>query len=86
MYASAISGKPVIDGDYMGRAFPKLYMVTHMMLGCEPCPIIMQGDYMEPFIMKKYPENKGEGEIMMRDEAIKRGLDTIIAGLPATKE
>src|SRR5215204_6358192 len=36
LVAGALTGKPVVDGDAMGRAFPELQMSTHFIAGI-PC-------------------------------------------------
>lgn len=42
LLASAMTGKPVVDGDAMGRAFPELQMSTHLIAGvtCTPSVLI----------------------------------------------
>ena len=42
LVAGALTGKPVVDGDAMGRAFPELQMSTHMIAGvpCVPASLV----------------------------------------------
>jgi DUF917 family protein len=42
LVAGALTGKPVIDGDAMGRAFPELQMSTHFIAGipCTPAALV----------------------------------------------
>lgn len=41
LVAGALTGKPVLDGDSMGRAFPELQMSTHCIAGVPPVPAVL---------------------------------------------
>ncbi len=41
LIAGALTGKPVVDGDAMGRAFPELQMSTHLIAGVKPTPGVL---------------------------------------------
>jgi len=86
LYVGGVLNLPVIDGDYMGRAFPKLYMTTPFWYGGRITPLIMVGDYGEPLTLTTYPKDYEDGEIILRNKAISCGLDTAITGMPATRE
>lgn len=44
MYVAGISGKPILDGDGMGRAFPELQMVTFHLYGASATPMALSDE------------------------------------------
>lgn len=63
LIASALSGKPVIDADGMGRAFPELQMSTFYMNGipCVPAALVDEkdnriviGSITDPYALERY--------------------------------
>lgn len=44
LVAAAMTGRPVLDGDGMGRAFPELQMVTFHLIGVKATPMILSDE------------------------------------------
>ncbi|MEJ5247317.1 MAG: DUF917 domain-containing protein [Caldilinea sp.] len=63
LVAAALTGKPVLDGDGMGRAFPELQMSTHFIDGapCTPAALVDEknnciifGSITDPYALEKF--------------------------------
>ena len=63
LVAGALTGKPVLDGDGMGRAFPELQMSTHFIDGapCTPAALVDEknnrivfGHITDPYMLEKF--------------------------------
>ena len=63
LVAAALTGKPVLDGDGMGRAFPELQMSTHLIEGaaCVPAALVDEKNQRvvfdsisDPYIVEKF--------------------------------
>jgi DUF917 family protein len=63
LVAGALTGKPVIDADAMGRAFPEMQMSTHFINGvpCSPAAMVDEkgnlvvfGSLSDPFTLERY--------------------------------
>lgn len=63
LLAAALTGKPVLDGDGMGRAFPELQMSTHLIEGaaCVPAALVDEknqrvifDNISDPYMVEKF--------------------------------
>ncbi len=83
LVAAALTGKLVVDGDAMGRAFPEMQMSTHFIAGvpCTPAAMVDEkgnriifGNVIDSFLLEKF----------VRDLCIPMGATSMLA-LPVMK-
>lgn len=68
---------PVLDGDTIGRAFPKLNMSTCSLFGVDPAPAFVVGAIGEPRMIA--PEDACAAERIIRQIALENGMRTTVA-------
>ena len=79
MVAGALTNKPVVDADAMGRAFPQMQMSTHFLAGISSTPAVMVdekgnrivfGSLIDSFTLEKFG----------RDVCVLMGASSLLAG------
>ncbi len=78
LVAGALTGKPVIDADGMGRAFPELQMSTHFLAGIAPAPAALVDEKGNRIIFGNITDPKAL-ERFARDLCIAMGCRTMLA-------
>lgn len=78
---------PVVDADFMGRAFPQLQMITPMIYGLDIFPITMCDDLGHEIILQKVPGGKvTRGEDFLRYNVVRFGCEAAISGITLKKK
>lgn len=72
---------PVIDADFMGRAFPELQMATPAINGHQLTPIIMQDEYGQQIILKS-AKSADDAELIMRSCCVQLGMKVAVSMMP----
>lgn len=81
-------GKPVLDGDFMGRAFPELQMCTPFIYEVKkPFPLCMSDDAHNTILLTNIKENSPKrAENLLRHLVMKLGCFSALASGGFTKE
>ncbi|MBT4687690.1 MAG: DUF917 domain-containing protein [Rhodospirillaceae bacterium] len=80
IYIAAMLGKPVIDADGMGRAFPELQMVTFSVYGVSSAPFALASEHGDTTILDIDDDTRAE--YIARGIAIRMGARAAMASYP----
>lgn len=78
--AAARLGKPLVNADGMGRAFPEIQMVTMNFSGVSATPFVVVDEHLNSIMVES--RSAVTTEAFVRSAAIQMGLSCIVAGYP----
>jgi len=76
--AGALTGKPVVDGDAMGRAFPKMQMSTHFIAGVACTPAVLVDEKGNAILLSHMTDSFAL-ERFTRDLCVQMGCTAMLA-------
>ncbi|WP_069806864.1 DUF917 domain-containing protein [Vulcanisaeta thermophila] len=85
IYIASMLGKPVIDGDMIGRAAPELHQSTANILGIPLCPSVVVTETGNIVIIKQYSD-LDDYESIARYISVLAGKHAIVIDTPMTKQ
>ena len=80
IYIAAMLGKPVVDADGMGRAFPEMQMVTFSVYGVSSAPFALASEHGDTTILDI--DDDARAEYIARGIAIRMGARSAMASYP----
>ena len=80
IYIAAMLGRPIVDADGMGRAFPELQMVTFSVYGASSAPFALASEHGDTTILEI--DDDARAEYIARGIAIRMGARSAMASYP----
>ncbi len=80
IYIAAVLGKPIVDADGMGRAFPELQMVTFSVYGAASAPFALASEHGDTTVLDV--DDDARAEHIARGISVRMGARAAMASYP----